>query len=121
MNHRGEYGSKPPDSVLRMFRLLRVWTRIVLLLALLLSGGCTYLGRRGLDFMDQFRFSVGAGTTVGVRGSAAGAVDTGLMVGFSRSWGLRTRCIRQLFLESRSWPIWTSPSAVCRRTATFMS
>ena len=31
--------------------------------------------------MDQFRIAVGAGTTVGVRGSAAGAIDTGLMVG----------------------------------------
>ena len=58
-----------------------MWIRIVLLLALLFSGGCTYFGRRGLDFLDQFRVSVGVGTTVGVRGSAAGVVDTGLMVG----------------------------------------
>lgn len=39
------------------------------------------MGRRGLDFLDQFRVSVGAGTTVGVRGSAVGLVDTGFMLG----------------------------------------
>ena len=66
---------------LRLGKLSRVLTRVVLLLALLLSGGCTYFGRRGLDFLDQFRVAVGVGTTVGVRGSAAGAIDSGLMVG----------------------------------------
>ncbi|MHC4938558.1 MAG: hypothetical protein ACYTHK_06280 [Planctomycetota bacterium] len=55
--------------------------RIALVAALLCFGGCTYMGRRGADFLDQFRISVGAGTTIGVRGSAAGLVDTGLMVG----------------------------------------
>jgi hypothetical protein len=58
-----------------------VRVRIAILIALLFLGGCTYLGRRGRDFLDQFRVSVGAGTAIGVRGSAVGVVDTGLMVG----------------------------------------
>ena len=61
--------------------------RIALLVALLFFGGCTYLGRRGLDFLDQFRVSVGAGTAIGVRGSAVGAGDTGLMVGIKPNLG----------------------------------
>jgi len=55
--------------------------RGVLVVALVLCTGCTYMGRRGRDFLDQFRFAVGAGTTVGVRGSSLGVVDTGLLVG----------------------------------------
>ena len=34
--------------------------RIALVAALLCFGGCTYMGRRGADFLDQFRISVGA-------------------------------------------------------------
>ena len=58
-----------------------LWARVAFLLVLVSAGSCRYLGRRGLDFLDQFRGSVGAGSTVGVRGRAAGVVDTGLMVG----------------------------------------
>jgi hypothetical protein len=62
--------------------LSRVLPRAVLLLLVLLSASsCRYLGDRGLDFLDMYRISVGAGTTVGVRGRALGVVDTGLMVG----------------------------------------
>jgi len=52
-------------------------------LALLLLSvcSCTYLGDRVHDAVDPFRISVGAGTTIGVRGCAAGLVNTGLMVG----------------------------------------
>jgi hypothetical protein len=53
-----------------------------LLLALALAlPGCRYLGNRTLDFLDQFRGSVGAGSVAGVRVRALGAVDTGIMMG----------------------------------------
>jgi hypothetical protein len=59
----------------------RTIVRVAVLLSLLSTTSCAYLGRRGLDFLDQFRVSAGAGTTIGVRGRALGVVDTGLMVG----------------------------------------
>ncbi|MHC4931648.1 MAG: hypothetical protein ACYTGV_05585, partial [Planctomycetota bacterium] len=59
----------------------RIVVRLAILLSLLTATSCAYLGRRGLDFLDQFRVSAGAGTTIGVRGRALGVVDTGLMVG----------------------------------------
>lgn len=40
-----------------------------------------YVGDRGLDFLDQYRIAVGAGTVVGVRSKAGGLYDTGLMIG----------------------------------------
>ena len=53
----------------------------LLLPVVLLLASCRYLGNRASDFLDQFRGSVGVGTTLGVRGQALGVVDTGLMVG----------------------------------------
>lgn len=55
--------------------------RVLLLVFLISIASCKYLGARALDFVDQFRGSVGAGSTVGVRGRALGLVDTGLMIG----------------------------------------
>lgn len=52
-----------------------------LLLLLVTVGSCRYLGDRGMDFLDMFRVSAGAGTTIGVRVRSLGLVDTGLMVG----------------------------------------
>jgi hypothetical protein len=52
-----------------------------LLPLLLLLASCRYVGNRTADFLDQFRGAVGIGTTLGVRGRAAGVVDTGLMIG----------------------------------------
>lgn len=40
-----------------------------------------YAGDRGLDFLDQYRIAVGAGTVIGARAKAGGLWDTGLMVG----------------------------------------
>jgi hypothetical protein len=70
-----------------------------LLLPLLFLCSCTYLGNRGRDLVDPFRVSVGAGTAVGVRGSALGLVDSGLMVGVkpnASSLGLRYGRLRYL-------------------------
>jgi hypothetical protein len=65
-----------------VFRLrLRSAARVAFLLALLSAASCRYLGDRGMDFLDMYRVSVGAGSTVGVRARALGVVDTGLMVG----------------------------------------
>ena len=54
-------------------------------LALLLLTSCSAVGNyaadRGLDFLDQYRVAVGAGTSVGVRAKALGLADTGLMMG----------------------------------------
>jgi hypothetical protein len=56
--------------------------RTILLAALLASlCSCAYLGDRVYDAVDPFRASVGAGTTVGVRGCALGLANTGLLVG----------------------------------------
>jgi hypothetical protein len=54
------------------------WVLVSLVLA---AGGCGYLGDRALDFADQWRFTVGAGTVIGVRGRSGGTVETGLMIG----------------------------------------
>ena len=42
---------------------------------------CVYLRDRGMDFLDQWRVGVGAGTTIGIRYKSLGLIDTGLMVG----------------------------------------
>lgn len=45
------------------------------------QAACGYLADRALDFTDQFRFTIGAGTVVGVRGRSGGTLETGLMIG----------------------------------------
>jgi len=50
-------------------------------LFLLLLASCQYAGDRSLDFLDQYRAAVGAGTVAGVRSQSWGVVDTGLMIG----------------------------------------
>ncbi|MHC4959441.1 MAG: hypothetical protein ACYTGN_13830 [Planctomycetota bacterium] len=56
--------------------------RFALLALLVLTlPSCAYLRDRGIDFVDQFRGAVGAGSTIGIRGRAWGVLDTGLMVG----------------------------------------
>lgn len=52
-----------------------------LLLLTTLCPGCAYLTDRGMDFLDQYRFTVGASTGGGVRFSTLGLVHTGLMFG----------------------------------------
>ena len=57
-------------------------TLSALLLALLASvSSCAYLTDRGVDFLDQYRGVVGVGTGGGVRVSALGLIDTGLIFG----------------------------------------
>ena len=74
----------------------------VLLLAICLLTSCRYLGDRGLDFLDQFRGSVGVGTEVGVRGRAAGLAETGLMFGAKpNATAIGWRYGKPLFLNSR--------------------
>ena len=74
----------------------------VLLLALCLLTSCRYLGDRGLDFLDQFKGSVGVGTEVGVRAKAAGLVETGIMMGAKpNATALGWRYGKPLFLNSR--------------------
>ena len=55
--------------------------RAALACALLTLSGCSYIGDRALDFLDQYRVNIGAGTTVGIRGRTLGLIDTGLMFG----------------------------------------
>jgi hypothetical protein len=53
-------------------------------LALALVGWCSacqYAKDRGADFLDQYRIAVGGGSGAGVRASAAGVVETGVMFG----------------------------------------
>jgi hypothetical protein len=57
------------------------WLLATLLPALVPCSACTYLADRALDFADQFRFTIGAGTVAGVRARAGGTVETGLMFG----------------------------------------
>ena len=40
-----------------------------------------YVGDRALDFVDQYRVAVGAGSVAGVRSQSLGIYDTGLMMG----------------------------------------
>jgi hypothetical protein len=49
--------------------------------ACLPQAACAYLADRALDFADQFRFTVGAGTVIGARGRSGGTIETGLMIG----------------------------------------
>lgn len=42
---------------------------------------CNYVVDRSLDFVDQYRIAIGAGSVVGARISQLGLVDTGLMFG----------------------------------------
>ena len=76
--------------------------RILLFAILVSSASCRYLGDRGLDFLDQFRGTVGVGTEVGVRGRAAGLVDTGIMMGAKpNATALGWKYGKPLFLNSR--------------------
>lgn len=52
-----------------------------LLAAILPGSACTYLADRALDFADQFRATIGAGTVVGARVRSGGTFETGLMIG----------------------------------------
>jgi len=55
--------------------------RTVAIAGLLSLSSCSYLGARALDFLDPYRITVGAGTTVGLRAKNMGLWDTGLMMG----------------------------------------
>ena len=52
-----------------------------ILLLLGLWPSCAYLTDRGVDFLDQYRAVVGTGTGGGIRMSALGLYDTGLIFG----------------------------------------
>lgn len=54
---------------------------LVLLLLALVCPSCAYLTDRGMDFLDQYRFTVGISTGGGVRVSGMGLVHTGFMFG----------------------------------------
>ena len=62
-------------------RRYRAALRTLTTAGLLALSSCQYIGSRALDFMDQYCFTVGAGTTLGVRGRYLGLYDTGLMLG----------------------------------------
>ena len=71
-----------------MNRLSQLLIRLpapALLCAVLLASGCKtsgkYVTNRGLDFIDQWRGAVGAGTVIGVRYKTMGVLDTGLLIG----------------------------------------
>lgn len=62
----------------------------VLLWIALVASSCKAAANRGADFLDQFKFVVGATTGGGVRVNAAGIVHTGLNIGIKpdgSSWG----------------------------------
>src|SRR5262245_47170176 len=52
-----------------------------LVLLALSATSCSYLADRALDFTDAFRFTLGVGTSAGVRARAGLALDTGLLIG----------------------------------------
>ena len=56
-------------------------TRVLLLVLACTVPSCAYFRDRAIDFVDQFRVRIGAGTPIGVRGRAVGVIDTGLMIG----------------------------------------
>ncbi|MCZ6572128.1 MAG: hypothetical protein O7C98_03055 [Planctomycetota bacterium] len=64
-----------------MARTASAAARAAVLLGLLAVCSCVYLRDRGMDFLDQWRVGVGAGSVIGVRYKALGLIDTGLMVG----------------------------------------
>lgn len=71
------------SGAVRMARLRPVArvTPALLIAPGLLLASCQYLQDRALDFLDQYKGSVGAGPMGGVRSKNLGVVDTGLMVG----------------------------------------
>lgn len=65
---------------------------------------CQYLKDRALDFTDQYRLVVGAGSVIGVRGSNLGLWDTGLMIGVKpRGAALGWRYGDPLFFNTRDF------------------
>ena len=75
---------------------------VLLLLAFLFLPGCAYLQDRGMDFLDQFRGSVGVGTNVGLRARSLGLWDTGVMVGMKpRASALGWKYGTPLFFNTR--------------------
>jgi len=56
-------------------------SRVLLLVLACTVPSCAYFRDRAIDFADQFRVRIGAGTPIGVRVRAAGVIDTGLMIG----------------------------------------
>ncbi len=52
-----------------------------MLAAVLTLGSCQYTLDRAIDFTDQYRLAVGAGTVAGARVSSGGVFETGLMLG----------------------------------------
>jgi len=51
------------------------------LLLVLVFPSCAYLTDRGMDFLDQYRLTVGVSTGGGIRASTRGLVHTGLLFG----------------------------------------
>ena len=64
-----------------MARTASTAARAAVLVGLLSVCSCVYLRDRGMDFLDQWRVGVGAGSVIGVRYKALGLVDTGVMMG----------------------------------------
>lgn len=64
---------------------------------------CNYLVDRTLDFVDQYRIAIGAGSVVGARSSNLGLVDTGLMFGVKpAAAALGVRYSRPYFFDNRN-------------------
>lgn len=69
----------------------------VLLVVALAASSCKAAANRGADFLDQFKFVVGATSGGGVRVNAAGLVHTGLNIGIKpdgTSWGWKYGSIK---------------------------
>lgn len=76
--------------------------RAALISLLVCLPSCTYVQHRLVDFVDQYRIVVGAGTVVGVRARALGLFDSGLMVGVKpRISAIGIRYSNVLFFNAR--------------------
>ena len=71
-----------------------------------------------MDFLDQFRGSVGLGTVVGVRARAAGVIDTGLMIGVKpAAAALGWRYGRPMYFEQRDPTVDADQAEIVRATS----
>ena len=89
-----------------------------LLPLLLLLSSCRYVGNRASDFLDQFRGSVGVGTTLGVSGRALGVIDTGLMIGVKpRAAALGWRYGTPLFFSEKDHLVDADQAEIIKATS----